>query len=170
MDRRQFISVLVGAASAGAARTAHAENAPGDIEYVAFVRDLYTRQVEMRKSDTHMSDAEFYPLFSREVRTLMQAPKADAGKEPDGPILNTFFGWGVLPRLEVTLDAVAPAFGGAGRVPLVRVDIVFRGEKRQIMVRPVWEDDAWRIADIAYGSGPGLVAYLRRITGRGGRG
>src|SRR5262249_3447813 len=93
------------------------------------------------------------------------------GRSRTAPILNTFFGWGVLPRA-----------GGDARMLLRRrlaAPAGFRwsastsfsaGEKRQIMVRPGGEADAWRIADITYGSGPGLVAYLRRITGAWRRG
>jgi len=163
MDRRQFISALL-ATSAGMACAAHAHETSRDM--VTFVRGLYTRHVDMHAADAPLSTAAFEALFSRDVVALMRAPKVNAHKEPDGPILNAFFGWGVLPTLPVTLDKVAPAADATGSLSLVRVDVVFRGEKRQILVRPVREDGAWRIADISYGSGPGLVAYYRRITGR----
>jgi hypothetical protein len=167
MDRRQFISALL-AASAGMACAAHAGTASRDM--VTFVRELYTRQVAARTANTPMSSAEFDALFSRNVRALMHAPVVRPDKVADGPILNALFGWGVLPGLEVKLDKVAPAFDGTGAATLVRVDVDIpdRGGKRQILVRPVYEDGAWRIADITYGSdsGLGVVAYYRRITRR----
>jgi len=163
MDRRQFISALL-AASAGMACAAHASTTSRDM--VTFVRELYTAQAAAQIADAHQSSAEFDALFSRKVRALMSAPKVHPDKRLDGPILNVFFGWGVLPKLPVTLDNVAPAADATGSLALVRVDMTFRGEKRQILVRPVREGGTWRIADISYGSGPGLVAYYRRITGR----
>ena len=163
MDRRQFISALL-VASAGMACAAHASTTSRDM--VTFVREVYTKQVDMRAADTPMSTAAFEALFSRDVVALMHASKVNAHKELEGPILNAFFGWGILPKLPATLDKVAPAADATGSLALVRVDMTFRGERRQILVRPVREGGTWRIADISYGSGPGLVAYYRRITGR----
>jgi hypothetical protein len=59
-----------------------------------------------------------------------------------------------------------PAEGGTGGLKLVRVDLVVRGEKRQIIVRPVREGGLWKIADISYDHGDSLLTYYRRITGR----
>jgi hypothetical protein len=163
MDRRQFISALL-AASAGMACAAHGSTTSRDM--ITFVRELYTAQAAAQIADTHPGSAEFDALFSRNMRALMNAPKVRPDERLDGAILNVFFGWGVLPKIPVTLDNVAPAADATGSPALVRVDIMVRGEKRRILVRPVREDGAWRIADISYGSGPGLVAYYRRITAR----
>jgi len=137
-----------------------------DLDMVEFVRALYARQVAMHASDERMSEEAFHALFSAELRALMEAPHPGLAREPIGPILNAFFGWGVLPHVPVTVAAVMPAFGGTGGLYLVRVDLLVRGEGRQILVRPVREKGLWKIADITYASGEGLLAYYRRITRR----
>ena len=143
---------------------AHAATTSRDM--VTFVRDLYTSQIAAQANDARVSDAAFDAVFSRNLRALMRAPKVNMDRTPDGPMLNVFFGWGVPPKLELKLDKVAPAHDATGASRLVRVEATVRGEKRQILVRPVREDGAWRIADINYGSGAGLVSHYRRITGR----
>ena len=37
------------------------------------------------------------------MRKLMQAPRRPDPKVMEGPKLNAFFGWGVLPRTEITI-------------------------------------------------------------------
>jgi len=126
---------------------------------VAFVRDLYARQVALHNARGRMAEADFLPLFARTLRTLMQAPRPGLAHAPAGPILNAFFGWGILPGQPVTLQWVRAAAGGA-----VAVEIVARGEPRQITLRLVREQGLWKIADISYGHGESLLAYYRRIT------
>ena len=141
-------------------RAAHAE----DLDMVEFVRTLYARQVKMHADDERMSEEAFYALFSSELRALMKTPRPGLAREPIGPILNAFFGWGVLPHVPVAVAAVMPAFGGTGGLFLVRVDLLVRGEPRQLIVRPVREDGLWKIADISYGNNESLLAYYQRIT------
>ncbi len=131
---------------------------------VAFVRALYVQQIKMHADDERMSEEAFYALFSDELRALMQAPHPGLAREPIGRILNVFFGWGVLPHQPVVLYAVMPAFGGTGGLYLVLVDLMVRGEPRQILVRPVRENGLWKIADISYQDGESLLDYYRRIT------
>jgi len=38
------------------------------------------------------------------------------------------------------------------------------GAPRQISVRPVRENDLWKIADVSYDNGESLLDYYRRIT------
>ncbi len=102
--------------------------------------------------------------FARDLRALVQAPRPGLAREPTGPILHAFFGWGVLLGKPVRLDKVMPAFGGTGGLKLVRADLVVHGARRQILVRPVREDGLWKIVDISYDHGESLVAYYRRIT------
>ena len=130
---------------------------------VEFVRKLYARQVALHAGKAPASGDAFYGLFARELRTLIQAPRPGAAREPIGRILNAFFGWGILPGQPVQLDQVMPADGG---LKAVRVDLVVRGEKRQLIVRPVREDGLWKIADISYDHGDSLLDHYRRITGR----
>ena len=158
LNRRQAVCALLAAAvPLGGARA-------GDFAMVEFVRKLYVEQVRMHADDEHMTEEAFYALFSGELRALMQAPHPGLAREPIGRILNVFFGWGVLPRQPVVLYDVMPAFGGTGGLYLVRVDLLVRGEGRQILVRPVREDGLWKISDIYYGNNERLLDYYRRIT------
>jgi hypothetical protein len=156
LNRRQAVCALL--AAAAPLRFARAE------DMVEFVRALYVRQVKMRTDDERMSEEAFYALFSSELRALMQAPRPGLAREPIGRILNAFFGWGVLPHQPVVLNDVMPAYGGTGGLYLVRVDLMVRGEPRQIVVRPVRENGLWKIADISYQNGESLLDYYRRIT------
>ncbi len=125
---------------------------------VAFVRDLYARQVALHNARGRMTQADFLPLFARDLRALMQAPRPGLARAPAGPILNAFFGWGILPGQPVALQRVRAAGGG------IAVDIVARGEPRRITVSLLREQGLWKIADISYGHGESLRAYYRRIT------
>jgi len=125
---------------------------------VAFVRDLYARQVALHNARGRMTQADFLPLFALSLRALMQAPRPGLAREPAGPILHAFFGWGILPGQPVTLQRVRAAGGG------IAVDIVARGEPRRITVSLLREQGLWKIADISYGHGESLLAYYRRIT------
>ena len=158
LSRRQAVCAL--AAAIIPVRGALAD----DIGVVEFVRALYARQIKMHTADERMSEAAFYALFASDLRRLMQAPRPGLAREPIGPILNAFFGWGVLPHQPVALATVTPGFGGTGGLSLVRVDLVVGGEPRQIMVRPVRENGLWKIADISYQNGESLLGYYRRIT------
>lgn len=125
---------------------------------VAFVRDLYARQVALHNAHGRMTQADFLPLFALSLRALMQAPRPGLARAPAGPILNAFFGWGILPGQPVALQRVRAAGGG------IAVDIVARGEPRRITVSLLREQGLWKIADISYGHGESLQAYYRRIT------
>jgi hypothetical protein len=110
MDRRQFLFIISGAAALlGAARTAHAEC--GEQTANEFVRALYERQAELLAANKPLSDDEFYELFARDLRRLMKAPRRTRNNQPIGPILNAFFGWGVLPGTEVKIGKIALVSG-----------------------------------------------------------
>ena len=158
LTRRQTIGLLLAATLPAVAR------ADDDLAMVGFVRELYTEQVRQHASDERMSEQAFYALFARELSALMRAPRPGLAREPSGRLLHAFFGWGVLPHVPVTVAAVMPAFGGTGGLYLVRIDLLVRGEPRQIIVRPVREDGLWKIADVTYGNNEGLLAYYQRIT------
>ena len=158
LNRRQALCALLAAAV-----PLHIVQAD-DIGMVEFVRALYVQQVRMHTDDERMSEQVFYALFASELRTLMQAPRPGLAREPIGRILNAFFGWGVLPHQPVVLYAVMPAFGGTGGLYLVRVDLMVRGEPRQVIVRPVRENGLWKIADISYQNGESLLDYYRLIA------
>ena len=131
-----------------------------------FVRELYARETERHNARAPISEEAFLALFARDMRGLMQAPRSYTDREPAGPILNAFFGWGVLPGRAVELIQVIPADGAPGNLDLVQVGIRVNAERRRILVRSAREDGRWKIADILYENGDSLRAYYARITGR----
>jgi hypothetical protein len=162
-DRRQFIFAMIAAAlPVGAAQRVNATGIP----MVEFVRDLYVQQVALHAVGKPLGEAEFFALFSRELRALMHAPRPNLAREPIGRILNAFFGWGVLPGQTVELGRVIPAFGGTGGLFEVIVELTIRGEERRVVVRPVRQEGLWKIADISYGHNESLLTYYQHITGR----
>jgi hypothetical protein len=161
-DRRQIVFALFAVVLVASGGLSYAR--AHDAGMVEFVRDLYAREIDLHNARAPVSAEAFFALFARDLRTLMQAPRPYAGREPIGRILHAFFGWGVLPGQPVKLVQVAD--GGIHGVKLVRVDLVVHGEKRQIVVRPAREDGLWKIADISYDNGETLRTYYRRITGR----
>jgi hypothetical protein len=71
---------------------------------------------------------------------------------------------GVLP--EVTVVNIALVSGSDDGPATVGVDVTWRGETRNILVRVVRESEAWRVANISCGSGKNPVDHYRAITGR----
>jgi hypothetical protein len=146
------------------ATTGHAEcGEPGAVEFVAGV---YQKQAELHAASTPLDADDFHAMFARNLRTLMQTPRSDLRSTPDGPILNAFFGWGVLPKLPLTVDKVVQVSGRDEGPATIRVDLRYRGEMHQVLVRAVREKDIWRIANISYESGNSLVEHYRRLTER----
>src|SRR5262245_19435123 len=163
MDRRQFIlSLSAGAALLGAA-PAHAEcGGPSAIE---FVEGLYEKQARLQAQNTPLGKDEFLALFSKGMRALMQAPRRPARDVSLGPVLNTFFGWGVLPRTEVTIGKVNLVSGQDEGPATVGVAITYRGETHMVLVHVIL-DDGWHIANIIYDNGKSLIDHYRDVTGR----
>jgi hypothetical protein len=163
MIRRQLLFVMSGAAALlGAARTGHAKSgAETSAEFVAALDD---KRARLLAANTPLSEGDFYPLFARELRRLMRAPRHFPRDEPIGRILNAFFGWGVLPGTEVKIGKVAVVSGKGDGAATVSVEVTFRGERHQVLVHVVQENQAWRIADISYDSGNSLIEHYRRFT------
>src|SRR5262249_7894263 len=99
----------------------------------AFVRNLYRREVARHNSGGTMSEAEFVALFTRETRQLMQAGRRNTTQIPLGPMLNAFFGWGVLPRRPVELKDVS-SFRGA---LVIVVELAVREQPRRAYVHVI---------------------------------
>ena len=96
MNRRQFILALsAGAALLGAAPARAECGGPSAVE---FVEELYEKQARLQAQNTPLGQDEFLAMFSKVMRALMQAPRHPARSVSLGPLLNAFFGWGVLPR------------------------------------------------------------------------
>jgi hypothetical protein len=163
MDRRQFLFILSGAAALlGAARTAHAEC--GEQTANEFVHALYERQAELLAANKPLSGDEFYELFARDLRKLSRAPRRARNKQPIGPILNGFFGWGVLPGTGVKIGKIALVSGNYEGPATVGVDFTTRADKHRLLVHVVRENEVWLVANIIYDSGKSLVSHYRRMT------
>ena len=165
MDRRQFLFVMSGAtALLGGVRAAHAEC--GEEESDEFVEALYEEQARLNAANTPLEGDRFYALFARKLRQLMQASRHASPNAPIGPVLNAFFGWGVLPGTEVKIGKVARVSGSEYGPATVSVELNYRGEHHKVLVRAVQENEAWRVADISYDSGESLSDHYRLMTRR----
>jgi len=165
MNRRQFIFGISGAvALLGMAPAGHAEC--GAVGAIEFVEGVYQRQAELLAANLAPDDKELYAQFSRRLRTSMQAPRRKRPTEPPGPLLNAFFGWGVLPRTAIKVEKATLMAGRDDGPATVRVDFRHHDEIHQSFVRAVRQREAWRIANISYDSGKSLVEHYRALAGR----
>jgi len=165
MDRRYFIFALTGmAALLAATRTLHAEC--GEMSSIEFVEVTWEKQARLHKEKTPPSDEAFYALFSGEMQKLMRAPRTMPANAPIGPLLNAFFGYGVLPGTEVEIGKIAPVSGKDGGPAMIRVTVKHHGERRNILALVIREGDDWRIANIIYDSGNSLIGHYRAMTAR----
>ena len=164
MDRRLFILALsAGAALLGAA-PAHAEC--GGPSAVEFVEGLYEKQARLQAQNTPLDQDEFLAQFSRGMRALMQASRRSGRNTALGPVLNAFFGWGVLPRTEVTVGKVALVSGQYEGPATIGVPVSYRGEKHKVLVHVLLDEDGWHVANIIYDNGKSLIDHFRDLARR----
>ena len=164
MNRRQFVFALSGAAALFASRPASAEC--GGVSIPEFVETTYYKQARLHAAKTPLGNEDFYALFSPGMQRLMQAPRQYPKNQMTGPLLNAFFGYGVLPGAEIKVGKVEHHSGEQEMGPAtVRVEIEHRGEPHRIFVHVVGPGDDWRIANIIYDSGKSLIDHYRSITG-----
>jgi hypothetical protein len=163
MDRRQLIlSLSAGAALLGAAPARAECGGPSAIE---FVEDLYQKQARLLAENAPPGEDDFLELFSKGMRSLMQAPRRPNRNVSLGPVLNAFFGWGVLPRTEVTIGKVRLVSGQDEGPATVGVALSYRGEAHRVLMHVIL-DDGWHIANIIYDNGKSLIDHYRDMTGR----
>jgi len=162
MLRRHFLRGLLAASSIVVLRGRSDAEDFDDPE--PFVRELYRREVERHNSGGTIGEAEFLNLFTRETRALILAGRRNSAKIPLGPILNAFFGWGVLPRQPVELKDVSNFRGP--RILMIVVDLTVRGEPQKAYVHAVKQDGRWRISTIAYDKGDDFASYWRKRAGQ----
>lgn len=136
----------------------------GDADDVAFVRALYEKQARDLAANVPMSNAEFTALFSARMQQLMRAPRYYPPNEPIGPILDAFFGWGVLPSTDVRIGAVTRLSGSDGGPATIAVELVHHGGPHQAYVSLVRDGATWRIDDVSYDHGMSLIEHYRRHT------
>ncbi|MFO1107547.1 MAG: hypothetical protein U1E61_00030 [Bradyrhizobium sp.] len=165
MNRRDFILALsAGAALLGATPVRAECGGPSAIE---FVEGLYEKQARLQLQNTPLGEAEFLALFSKGMRSLMQAPRRAGRRATIGPVLNAFFGWGVLPRTEVTVGKVHLVSGQDEGPATIGVPVSYRGESHRLLVHVLLDaDDGWLVANIIYDNGKSLIDHYRDVTGR----
>ena len=125
MLRRHFLCGLLAATSF----TAFSAGAKEIEDPEPFVRALYEREIARHNAGTVTNEREFLALFTRETRQLWLAGRHNSAKVPLGPILNAFFGWGVLPGQPVKLIVVGNFRGP--RVLIIVVDQIGRASCRE---------------------------------------
>ena len=146
-----------------AARPGRAEcGGPGHGEFVDMT---YQKQARLLAEKTPPNDEEFHSLFSPGMRRLMNAPKRNSKNLSLGPVLNVFFGWGVLPGADIRVRMLGMVSGDDLGPATFGVETEHRGEKHKILVHVIMEKDEWRIANIIYDSGKSLLDHYRGITG-----
>jgi hypothetical protein len=163
MDRRHFMLLSAGAALLGAA-PAHAEC--GGPSAIGFADAVWQRQARLQVENVPLEQEEFLRLFSKGMRQLMEAPRRPDSKVSLGPVLNAFFGWGVLPRTEVTVGKVSLVSGDNEGPAMVSVALTYRGEAHKVRVHLIQGDEDLRIANIIYDNGKSLLDYYRDLAGR----
>ena len=146
-----------------AARPGRAEC--GSLSIREFVETTYYKQANLHAAKTPLSQDDFYALFSRGMQRLMQAPRQHKN-QMIGPLLNAFFGYGVLPGADIKVGKVEHHSGDQDLGPAtIRVEIEHRGEPHRILIHVVGPGEDWRIANIIYDSGKSLLDHYRSVTG-----
>jgi hypothetical protein len=163
MDRRQFILGLLAGAALPGAPPARAEC--GGPSAVEFVEGLYEKQVRLQAQNTPLDQDEFLALFSKGMRSLMRAPRRSGRSVTAGPVLNAFFGWGMLPGTEVKVGKIALVSGQDEGPATVGVPLSYRGEAHKVLVHVLLDEDGWRVANVIYDNGRSLIDHYRAVTG-----
>lgn len=164
MDRRHFILGFSAGAAVLGASPARAEC--GEPSALEFVEGLYEKQARLQAQNTPLGEGEFLALFSKGMRALMQAPRRQSRSAAEGPVLNAFFGWGVLPHTEITIGKMALVSGQNEGPATVGVPVRYRGEAHKVLVHVLLDEDGWHVANVIYDNGKSLLDHYRDVTGR----
>src|ERR1700751_4630680 len=105
MRRRNFMTTIA-AVLAGALLPAAGVAQEAERDAVAFVRRIYQREILRDVRGAKIGDAGFYALFPQDPRRLLQSPVPPRPDIALGPLSHAFYGPGVLPGTEVTLQNV----------------------------------------------------------------
>ncbi|TKW79117.1 MAG: hypothetical protein DI543_06910 [Bradyrhizobium icense] len=164
MDRRKFILALSAGAALLGAPLARAEC--GGPSALDFVEGLYEKQVRLQAQKTPLDQQEFLELFSKGMRAVMRSPRRPGRNVSLGPVLNAFFGWGVLPGTEVATGKIRLVSGQDEGPATIGVPLTHRGETHKVLVHVLLDEDGWRVANIIYDNGKSLLDHYREMAER----
>jgi hypothetical protein len=128
-----------------------------------WTRALYQREISRRLAVEAISDEAFLSVFAPATREAWLAARKGPGPSVDGPILNAFFGWGILPGQPVELAGVAP-LQDDGAAARIAVDLRVKGTARRVIVEERMVSGAWRIDDIIYPEGESFLTRQRKCA------
>jgi len=123
----------------------------------AWIQTLYRTEIARRPGEP-VSQESFLSAFTPSLREIWLAARKGPGPKMEGPILNAYFGWGVLPghSIEITRVATLSEDASSGRVAL---ELRVNGRARRVIVETRRISGAWRIDDIVYDQGESFRAH-----------
>jgi len=128
-----------------------------------WTRALYQRELSRRAAPERLSDEAFLSVFAPAAREAWLAARRGPGPASDGPILNAYFGWGVLPGQPVELVGVEP-LQDDGAAARIAVDLRVKGAARRVIADERTVSGAWRIEDSAYPEGDSFLTHNRKCA------
>jgi len=129
-----------------------------------WLRDVYVAEASRIAHGQSLSDAEFLNLFTPQTAEFSRLAREQPSPDPpEGPSLNAFFGWGVVPGSDVAFLGASVVLGAAD-APVVLVDLKVKGVSRRVVVEVIEDARSWRIANIVYDAGDDFVSFEKRLA------
>ena len=130
---------------------------------LAWVEARYVSVLADFVSGARVAESDFLSAFTPQMQAVWREARKGPGPKMAGPILNVYFGWGVLPGRDVVLEGFA-LDSDDGDEARVRVDLRVQGAPRRTYVDVKRISGAWRIEDIAYSQGDSFQTYERKCA------
>jgi hypothetical protein len=156
MNRRQFLLGLVPLCCILVAAAFAADSA------AAWVRALYQTEIARRPGEP-ISQERFLSAFTPRTQEIWLAARKGPGPKMEGPILNAYFGWGVLPGHSVELMGIS-TLGADASTARIALDLRVNGRARRVIVEARRVSGAWRIDDIIYDEGESFRAHQTKCA------
>jgi hypothetical protein len=151
MNRSQFLLGLIPLCCVSIGAAFAADSA------AAWIQTLYQTEIG-RRSDEPVSQERFLSVFTPRMQEIWLAARKGPGPKMEGPILNAYFGWGVLPGQAVAVTGVA-TLGEDVSTARVALDLRVNGRARRVVVETQRISGAWRIDNIGYDQGESFRAH-----------